>query len=88
MEFPFYLDMSGFVVEASDGAKLAVAYNLVAIICHQGTRMTSGHFYAHCKTEPDGEWMLFNDRNVTRETEVDVLKDACTTGYILIYTRA
>ena len=89
VDFPFHLDMTDVVRsdDTSGGASSTpLMYELVAIICHQGTRMSSGHFYAHCKT-PDGEWMLFNDRKVDRKSEADVLKDARTTGYILIYTR-
>ncbi|XP_013162217.1 PREDICTED: ubiquitin carboxyl-terminal hydrolase 35-like isoform X2 [Papilio xuthus] len=61
-------------------------YTMYAAIVHEGTSMSSGHYYTLAKTE-DG-WYLFNDDDVTKcnEDQIQFLRP-CNTPYMLFYRR-
>ncbi|XP_013137932.1 PREDICTED: ubiquitin carboxyl-terminal hydrolase 46-like isoform X2 [Papilio polytes] len=61
-------------------------YTMYAAIVHEGSSMSSGHYYTLAKTE-DG-WHLFNDDTVTKcnEDQIQFLRP-CNTPYMLFYRR-
>ncbi|XP_045542226.1 ubiquitin carboxyl-terminal hydrolase 35 isoform X3 [Papilio machaon] len=61
-------------------------YTMYAAIVHEGSSMSSGHYYTLAKTE-DG-WYLFNDDTVTKCNEDDIqFLRPCNTPYMLFYRR-
>lgn len=58
---PVHVDQGG--VPASPSSQL---YELAAILIHQGTNATGGHYVAHVKHESTAQWWCFDDTNVTR----------------------
>lgn len=72
--FPEGLDLSAHVeplpVHGDQGgvpaAPSSQLYELAAILIHQGTNATGGHYVAHVKHESTAQWWCFDDTNVTR----------------------
>ncbi|CAG0918653.1 unnamed protein product [Notodromas monacha] len=60
------------------------SYNLYAVCNHHGADDQGGHYTAFCRNSSNGLWYCFDDQNVTKMDEKDVVtKDA----YILFYQR-
>jgi hypothetical protein len=62
-----------------------IYYDCVAIVCHIGESMTSGHYVAY--TIENDQWMLYND--LTRQTVdmSEVQAKASQNSYLLIYQK-
>lgn len=53
--------------QASPGDRtLPARYTLKAFVSHKGPSVHSGHYVAHCLSEGDQGWVLFNDEKVVR----------------------
>jgi ubiquitin carboxyl-terminal hydrolase 5/13 len=63
-------------------------YTLLAVICHKGTSVHSGHYVAFVKKVVEGteKWVLFNDEKVVL-AGVANLKEIETCGYVYVYKR-
>ncbi|XP_041937774.1 flocculation protein FLO11-like isoform X2 [Alosa sapidissima] len=59
-------------------------YKLISILSHIGSDATSGHYIADCQEQP-GQWVLYDDHDVSLTSEKAVLKDRERTAYILFY---
>lgn len=64
-----------------EGKTTYVAYEVEAVICHDGRTPQSGHYTALVKT-PDG-WTLFNDGAEPRHPTPEELKSIETQGYFV-----
>ncbi|TID30458.1 hypothetical protein CANINC_000969 [Pichia inconspicua] len=63
-------------------------YELVAVICHKGTSIHSGHYVAFLRKEIDGEskWVLFNDEKVVIASASN-LKEIEKSGHLYVYQK-
>ncbi|KAG5263053.1 hypothetical protein AALO_G00281950 [Alosa alosa] len=61
-------------------------YKLISILSHIGSDATSGHYIADCQEQP-GQWVLYDDHDVSLTSEKAVLKDRERTAYILFYIK-
>lgn len=63
-------------------------YELVAVICHKGSSIHSGHYVAFVKKEVKGElkWVLFNDEKVVVASESN-LKEIERSGHLYVYQK-
>ncbi|KAL0251919.1 hypothetical protein GEMRC1_001131 [Eukaryota sp. GEM-RC1] len=71
-----------------DEPKSSFIYNLTAVICHQGSKIASGHYYVYIrKNVKKSDWLLFNDltTGVESVTEEFVLNDIKKVGYMMFY---
>ncbi|CAM9526910.1 unnamed protein product, partial [Ectocarpus fasciculatus] len=61
-----------------------VPFLAVAIQCHTGTSLTSGHYRAlvRASAAKGSEWVVYDDDRVSRMESVDVRKEE---AYILVY---
>ncbi|XP_064459284.1 ubiquitin carboxyl-terminal hydrolase 48-like [Ornithodoros turicata] len=62
IHFPEALDMSPYL-RLPKGTS---AYNLSAVLIHQGTSANSGHYIAHIRDRETGAWYKFNDETVCK----------------------
>jgi ubiquitin carboxyl-terminal hydrolase 36/42 len=74
--YDMILDMSKFVKEK-------VRYRLSSVLVHQGSSISSGHYYCYVRAS-DNNWYIFNDASVNKVKETDVLEE---TPYLLIYEK-
>ena len=62
---PFSLEetisIASMLLRETNSRRNHMRYTLVAIACHNGSQQHSGHYYAVCKFEGTGKWMLFDD---------------------------
>ena len=68
-------------VSVDDEVQCRKSYNLVASICHSGTR-AAGHYTAHVLNREDGQWLLCNDKAVLSIKSSDVNNKY---SYLLFY---
>ena len=68
------------------GFENAIPYRLIAVVCHKGNSVQSGHYVAFIKKEYEGEqrWILYNDEKMVIADELEELKK---NGYIYLYSR-
>lgn len=59
-------------------------YKLYAVVCHQGTNNTSGHYYSDIKTS-DGQWHRTDDSHIDKINRHHVLSNS--EAYICFYAR-
>lgn len=78
VKFPQHLDISDYMSNLNQARP--PAYELVAVLVHQGQSCEAGHYVAFVKSE--GEWFLCNDREVH---QVSVEKVMNQQAYILMY---
>lgn len=58
-------------------------YERVSVIEYIGKEVNQGHYYSYIKK--NGSWLQYNDRDIITSLTVEVMKDAATLGYILVY---
>lgn len=63
-----------FSFEDDPGSNNSGFYDLQAVLTHKGRSSSSGHYVAWVKGKKAGEWLMFDDDNVTAVTDEDVLK--------------
>ncbi|RZF39639.1 hypothetical protein LSTR_LSTR001160 [Laodelphax striatellus] len=61
----------------------SVSYNLIGVINHYGGP-SEGHYTAFAKNRVDNEWYCFDDSNIHKLKEKDVVT---STAYVLLYMR-
>lgn len=67
-------------------------YKLTAVIVHEGTGASSGHYYSYILKPDKGGWYIFDDNFVTPVTEAEMNERLFTamrsrrTAYVLFYT--
>ena len=71
-EFPFELDMEPYMSEQSNKA-ISQVYELFCVLVHMGDRY-GGHYYAFCRPSEKREWFQFNDNEVRRVEESEVIE--------------
>jgi ubiquitin C-terminal hydrolase len=83
IDFPFQLNLDKYINKCL-GINIQTNYNLYGVINHYGN-MNGGHYIACCKNNVDANWYLFNDDNVSKiiNSEIIVNKNA----YILFYKK-
>lgn len=61
-------------------------YDLLAVVCHKGNSIHSGHYVAFIKKQlgVETKWVLFNDEKVVLAGQ-ESLKEVETSGYLYIY---
>lgn len=74
--FPFYLDMSPFVVQEQQQQEQqqysSKLYELFAVLIHSGSA-NGGHYFAYIKSFENGKWYNFNDSSV-QEIDEEAVK--------------
>ncbi|KAH7644568.1 ubiquitin carboxyl-terminal hydrolase 20-like protein [Dermatophagoides farinae] len=61
-------------------------YDLVAVVCHNGTQVTNGHYICYALNEINLDWYEFDDTYVTYVSKDRILSMA-SSAYILFYQR-
>ncbi|AOA64302.1 Ubiquitin carboxyl-terminal hydrolase 14 [Komagataella phaffii CBS 7435] len=63
-------------------------YKLLAVICHKGITVHSGHYVVFIKKKIDGQprWILFNDEKVVLADEANI-KEMESNGYLYIFAK-
>ncbi|KAH9425416.1 Ubiquitin carboxyl-terminal hydrolase 20, partial [Dermatophagoides pteronyssinus] len=61
-------------------------YDLVAVVCHNGTQVTNGHYICYAMNEMNLDWYEFDDMHVSYVSKDRILSMA-SSAYILIYQR-
>ena len=80
VEFPLEdLSMKSYSLKEDEAI-----YQLRSVVAHHGQHMSRGHFTCFGRGAKGGEWMHFNDAQVTPVTEEEV---CAAQPYILIYER-
>ena len=80
IEFPLEgLDLGNYLPNKNE----KYIYDLFAVANHIGG-LQGGHYFAYCKNFIDGEWYEFNDSNVSKISEKNVVTD---NAYVLFYKR-
>lgn len=79
------MDVSPYLhAAASERSKAETRYYLLAVISHRGT-FSGGHYIAYCRNLASGQWIEFDDSNVTVVSEEEVSKvQAYTLFYALV----
>ncbi|WKX99820.1 hypothetical protein Q1695_014586 [Nippostrongylus brasiliensis] len=62
-------------------------YSLAAVICHHGDSLFSGHYSTYALDNSKKEWLNCNDDAITKISEVEVIDNSSSIGYIFIYSR-
>ncbi|PIC51600.1 hypothetical protein B9Z55_002047 [Caenorhabditis nigoni] len=63
------------------------SYNLVAVICHYGTSVLTGHYITFSKSIYCDEWLKCDDESITPVSKNTVLAEATSAGYLMFYDR-
>ena len=79
--FPTVLDATPYSSDPCD----STLYELVGVVVHMGTTLTSGHYYAYCRS-PAGSWLRLDDETVTHVKVETVLQES-SGAYMLFYER-
>lgn len=61
-------------------------YKLASFISHKGPSVHCGHYIAHVRHHPSGEWIMFNDDRVVR-ADPQPPTIAAEQAYIYVFTR-
>ncbi|KAJ3513622.1 hypothetical protein NLJ89_g2850 [Agrocybe chaxingu] len=61
-------------------------YRLLAFVSHKGPSVHSGHYVAHIKKGPDGDWVLFNDEKVVK-ADVESVRQLKSLAYLYFFVR-
>ncbi|KHJ95009.1 OTU-like cysteine protease [Oesophagostomum dentatum] len=72
-----------YVFNAADGP----VYSLSAVICHHGDSLLTGHYSTFALDVTRREWLDCNDHIITKVSEVEVIDNSSSSGYIFIYNR-
>jgi ubiquitin C-terminal hydrolase len=82
---PLHINLEGQNLSSLNIDSKEIYYDCVAIVCHIGESMTSGHYVAY--TIENDQWMLYND--LTRQTVdmSEVQAKASQNSYLLIYQK-
>ncbi|EYB83928.1 hypothetical protein Y032_0327g2618 [Ancylostoma ceylanicum] len=72
-----------YVFNAADGP----VYSLSAVICHHGDSLLTGHYSTFSLDATRREWLDCNDHIITKVSEVEVIDNSSSSGYIFIYNR-
>ncbi|XGW17398.1 hypothetical protein V3C99_002196 [Haemonchus contortus] len=72
-----------YVFNSADGP----VYSLAAVICHHGDSLLSGHYSTFALDATRREWLDCNDNTITKISEVEVIDNSSSVGYIFIYNR-
>ncbi|EFA82639.1 meprin and TRAF domain-containing protein [Heterostelium album PN500] len=99
--FPEVLDLTPYLDEEADKS-LPSIYHLQGVLVHSGD-LHNGHYYAFMKPSMDGEWLKFDDEDVSKCTFTQVTEESFgaevdptkrmpfirnfTNAYMLIYLR-
>ena len=62
-------------------------YELVAVVCHQGAQLNSGHYTAYALNDLNFEWYEYDDVRVRHCPTEEVQAAAACHAYILFYQR-
>jgi ubiquitin C-terminal hydrolase len=81
VKFDAILDMAPFMSSHNSSRVEPLKYSLYAVIVHEGSSMSSGHYVCYAKAG-NGAWYLFNDSQVQQVSEQTVLNQS---AYILMY---
>ncbi len=82
IDFPLYnLDLFNYVNGYEQNEAI---YNLYSINNHSGNGINSGHYYSYCKHPGDNNWYEFNDDNVSKIDESNLITNS---AYILFYKK-
>ena len=65
--------------------ELGSIYDLIAVICHHGAGVRSGHYTSYCRSMDKNEWYHFDDQRVTQMTDASHVQTP--DAYILLYKR-
>jgi len=65
--------------------ELGSIYDLMAVICHHGAGVRSGHYTSYCRDFEKDEWIHFDDQRVT--PVLDASHVQTPDAYILLYKR-
>ena len=77
------LDLSCFETGTIQGSAL---FTLQAVICHQGSGLSRGHYTSYVRSPVDSQWFYCDDEKVQLvEDRNDVVQEK--TAYMLFYTR-
>lgn len=87
--FPEEFDVSACYTGSMDQALLHTsnpdwAYQLVAVVAHQGQSLNCGHYVCYVRPQP-GQWMLMNDSRVDNVTFAEV---QASLPYLLFYAQS
>ncbi|XP_039299453.1 ubiquitin carboxyl-terminal hydrolase 48 [Nilaparvata lugens] len=66
IQFPEILDMKKYVKDANEGQSV---YKLTAVLAHRGLSADSGHYIAYIQDNESGDWYIFNDELVEKNTD-------------------
>ncbi|KAK6741970.1 hypothetical protein RB195_009694 [Necator americanus] len=72
-----------YVFNSADGP----VYSLSAVICHHGDSLLTGHYSTFALDATRREWLDCNDHIITKVSEVEVIDNSASSGYIFIYNR-
>jgi len=72
-EFPFEIDLDGFLDASADRSQPWV-YKLFAVLVHSGD-MHGGQYFALIKPDRESRWLKFDDDRVTPVTDKEVLEE-------------
>eukprot|EP01133_Synstelium_polycarpum_P016790 gene16790-19968_t len=72
--FPEVLDLSPYLDEEAD-TTIPSIYHLQGVLIHSGD-LHNGHYYAFLKPKKDGEWLKFDDEDVTKCTFAQVSEES------------
>ena len=65
--------------------ELGSIYDLIAVICHHGAGVRSGHYTSYCRNMDKNEWYHFDDQRVTQMSDASHVQTP--DAYILLYKR-
>jgi ubiquitin carboxyl-terminal hydrolase 14 len=80
---------ASYSFEDDCGSNNSGLYELIAVLTHKGRSSNSGHYVGWAKNPKSSEWLMFDDDNVCKVDEDDILKLSGGgdhhTCYILLY---
>jgi ubiquitin carboxyl-terminal hydrolase 14 len=82
-------DYAPYSFENDLGSNNSGYYDLVAVLTHKGRSSNSGHYVCWSKQPKTNEWFMFDDEDVSKVSEEDILKLSgggdWHTSYVLLY---
>lgn len=79
--FSFELNMGSYLSSSSSSAS-TVMYDLVAVIVHEGSSMSGGHYKCYAYNPAIGSWIVKNDARVSCVDQQEILG---LEAYLLLY---